>query len=90
MLALTYVAAAVATLPLVLILFHLLKQGAAFITPAFFTEMPKPVGEPGGGMSNAIVGTLILVGVASAFGPLSESAPASTWQRSAVCGSLMW
>ena len=68
MLALTYVAAAVATLPLLLILFHLLKQGASFIKPAFFTEMPKPVGEPGGGMSNAIVGTLILVGIASAFG----------------------
>jgi phosphate transport system permease protein len=68
MLALTYVAAVLATLPLLLILFHLLKKGAAFLTPAFFTEMPRPVGEMGGGMSNAIVGTLILVGVASAFG----------------------
>jgi phosphate transport system permease protein len=68
MLALTYVAAVLATLPLLLILFHLLKKGAAFITPDFFTEMPAPVGETGGGMSNAIVGTLILVGVASAFG----------------------
>lgn len=68
MLALTYVAAVLATLPLLFILFHLLKKGAAFITPDFFTEMPRPVGETGGGMSNAIVGTLILVGVASAFG----------------------
>ncbi|HEY8164137.1 MAG TPA: phosphate ABC transporter permease PstA [Gemmatimonadaceae bacterium] len=68
MLALTYVAAVLATLPLLFILFHLLKKGAAFITPGFFTEMPSPVGETGGGMSNAIVGTLILVGIASAFG----------------------
>jgi phosphate transport system permease protein len=68
MLALTYVAAVLATLPLLLILFHLLRKGAAFLTPSFFTQMPNPVGETGGGMSNAIVGTLILVGVASAFG----------------------
>ena len=68
MLGLTYVAAIIATLPLLFIIFHLLKQGAAFLRPAFFTEMPKPIGEPGGGMANAIVGTLILVGTASAIG----------------------
>lgn len=68
MLGLTYVAAALATLPLLLILIHLLKEGASYIRPAFFTQMPKPVGEPGGGMANAIVGTLILVSVASAIG----------------------
>ena len=68
MLGLTYVAAALATLPLLLILIHLLKEGASYIRPAFFTQMPKPVGEPGGGMANAIVGTLILVSVASVIG----------------------
>ena len=68
MLGLTYVAAIVATLPLIFIIFHLLKQGASFIRPSFFTEMPKPVGEPGGGMANAIVGTLILIGTASVVG----------------------
>ena len=68
MLGMTYGAAAIATLPLLFIIFHLLKQGAEFIRPAFFTEMPKPVGEPGGGMANAIVGTLILIGSASAIG----------------------
>ena len=68
MLGLTYVAAIVATLPLIFIIFHLLKQGASFIRPGFFTEMPKPVGEPGGGMANAIVGTLILIGTASLVG----------------------
>jgi len=68
MLGLTYVAAAIATLPLLLILLHLLREGAKYIRPSFFTEMPKPVGEAGGGMANAIVGTLILMSVASVIG----------------------
>ncbi|HXV16217.1 MAG TPA: phosphate ABC transporter permease PstA [Gemmatimonadaceae bacterium] len=68
MLAMTYAAAVIATLPLLFIIFHLLRQGATFIRPSFFTEMPKPVGEAGGGMANAIVGTLILIGIASAIG----------------------
>jgi phosphate transport system permease protein len=68
MLGLTYVAAIIATLPLLFIIFHLLRQGASHLRPSFFTEMPKPVGEAGGGMANAIVGTLILIGVASAIG----------------------
>ena len=68
MLSLTYVAAVLATLPLLFILFHLLKQGASTLTPDFFTNMPRPVGEAGGGMSNAIVGTLILIVIAGAIG----------------------
>ena len=68
MLGMTCVAAIVATLPLLFIIFHLLRQGAAYLRPAFFTEMPNPVGESGGGMANAIVGTLILIGTASIVG----------------------
>ena len=68
MIGLTYVAAALATLPLVLILFHLLRKGASSLSLAFFTHTPRPVGEPGGGMANAIVGTLMLLGLASAIG----------------------
>lgn len=68
MVTLTYVAAAVATLPLLFILFHLVKVGAASISPDFFVRTPKPVGEAGGGMSNAIVGTLILISVAAVIG----------------------
>src|SRR6185295_4641037 len=64
----TYAAAAVATLPLIMILVYLAKQGASAVSWVFFTNMPKPVGEAGGGMANAIVGTLILIGVASAIG----------------------
>jgi len=68
MLGLTYAAAAVAILPLLFILLHLIREGAAHIRPGFFTDMPRPIGEPGGGMANAIVGTLIVISVASAIG----------------------
>jgi phosphate transport system permease protein len=68
MIGLTYLCAVLATLPLLLILWHLIAKGASSISLAFFTHMPRPVGEPGGGMANAIVGTLILIGIASAIG----------------------
>ena len=68
MIGLTYLAAVLATLPLVLILVHLAVKGASSLSVAFFTNMPRPVGEAGGGMANAIVGTLVLIGVASAIG----------------------
>jgi len=68
MVALTCVAAALAIVPLVAILGYLIKQGAGALSLDFFTSMPKPVGEPGGGMANAIVGTLILIGIASTVG----------------------
>lgn len=54
-----------ATLPLVLILFYILRQGFAAINWSFLTNLPKPVGESGGGILNAIAGTLIIVGTAA-------------------------
>lgn len=60
--------AIVVTLPLIFILAHLLRTGAGSLDVAFFTRMPAPVGESGGGMANAIVGTLMLIGIAAAFG----------------------
>jgi phosphate transport system permease protein len=65
--ALCGVAVVLALLPLALILFYVIKQGFTSLNWAFFTQMPKPVGEPGGGMANAIVGTLILIGLAALF-----------------------
>ncbi|HET7436385.1 MAG TPA: phosphate ABC transporter permease PstA [Thermoanaerobaculia bacterium] len=56
-----------ALIPLALILFYVISQGFSALNWAFFTEVPKPVGEAGGGMANAIVGTLILIGVAAAI-----------------------
>lgn len=54
----------VALVPLVLVLFYVVRQGFTSLNWDFFTKMPKPVGEAGGGMANAIVGTLILIGIA--------------------------
>lgn len=68
MVTLTYVAAIVATLPLILILWYLLQKGAASIDANFFLHMPAPSGETGGGMANAIVGTGIIILVASVVG----------------------
>jgi phosphate transport system permease protein len=68
MIGLTFAAALVAVLPLLLILWHLVSQGATSVGWDFFTHMPKPTGEKGGGMANAIVGTGILVAIASVIG----------------------
>src|SRR5690349_7937545 len=68
MIALTYLAAFVATLPLLLILWHLAERGLSTLNWAFFTHMPAPAGEKGGGMANAIAGTGILILVASVLG----------------------
>jgi phosphate transport system permease protein len=68
MVGLTCLAAAVAVVPLLVILAYLLKQGAGALSLGFFTNMPKPVGEAGGGMANAILGTLMLIGIASLVG----------------------
>ena len=68
MIGLMYVAAAIAVLPLLLIIVHLIRLGASSVTLAFFTQNPRAPNEGGGGMANAIVGTLILIGIASAVG----------------------
>ncbi len=57
----------VALVPLAFILFFVMKEGIQALNLDFFTQMPKPVGEAGGGMANAIVGTLILSGLGSLF-----------------------
>lgn len=54
-----------ALVPLALILFFVVSQGIQALDFAFFTHLPAPVGQPGGGMANAIVGTLMLSGLAA-------------------------
>jgi phosphate transport system permease protein len=54
--------------PLVAIFIYLVYKGASSLNLDFFTKLPKPVGESGGGMANAIVGSAILLGVSSAIG----------------------
>lgn len=54
--------------PLVAIFVYLIYKGARSVNLAFFTQVPKPVGEAGGGMANAIVGSGVLLALASAIG----------------------
>ncbi len=55
-------------LPLFSILLNLLVQGVTSLNMNFFLKLPAPVGESGGGMANAIVGSVILIAVASCIG----------------------
>ena len=55
----------VALVPLGWILFFVVRQGVPALDLAFFTHLPKPVGEPGGGMANALAGTGVLLGLAA-------------------------
>ncbi|OFV93069.1 MAG: phosphate ABC transporter, permease protein PstA [Acidobacteria bacterium RIFCSPLOWO2_12_FULL_65_11] len=55
----------IALVPLAFVLFFVISQGIGAINLDFFTHRPVPVGEAGGGMANAIVGTLIITGLGS-------------------------
>lgn len=78
-------------LPLVAVLWYTITEGWSGLSWEFFTQLPKPVGEPGGGMANAIVGSGIVVGLAAlAAVPLGILAGifiseyASSWFASAI------
>ena len=60
-------AVVLALIPLVLIFIYVIKQGFSSLNWDFFTKMPKPVGEAGGGMANAMLGTLWLIAIAALF-----------------------
>ncbi|ABF41974.1 phosphate ABC transporter membrane protein 2, PhoT family [Candidatus Koribacter versatilis Ellin345] len=61
-------AAALVLLPLGAIFVYLLMKGIGSINIAFLTQTPKPVGEPGGGMANAIAGSAMILAMASCIG----------------------
>jgi phosphate transport system permease protein len=68
-------ATAMVVLPLGLLVVRLFGSGLHGLSLGFFLHMPKPVGEPGGGMANAIVGTLIVIGIGAAIAvPLGVAA----------------
>ncbi len=62
------IAAVLVLAPLFAILGYLLVKGASSVNWAFLTQTPKPVGEAGGGMGNAIAGSAIILGIASLIG----------------------
>ncbi|HKJ93592.1 MAG TPA: hypothetical protein VJ957_10500, partial [Longimicrobiales bacterium] len=61
-------AAAIVLTPLVLVLVYLIGRGVGSINLAFFTQLPAPAGESGGGVAQAVVGTLELLALASVIG----------------------
>jgi phosphate transport system permease protein len=63
-----FISALLVIAPLALVFFHLLVNGAGSVNWDFFTKLPTPVGAPGGGMVNAIVGSLELLALAAAIG----------------------
>jgi phosphate transport system permease protein len=68
MLSMSLLAAIITIIPLILIFYYTISKGITYLNLDFFIHMPKPVGESGGGMANAIVGTLILIGIGGAIG----------------------
>ncbi len=66
------VLALVPVIPLVFILANIIKEGISVLHSGFFFHLPRPPGEEGGGISNGIIGTLIIVGVSVIIGvPIS-------------------
>jgi phosphate transport system permease protein len=62
------VALVAAFIPLTSVLYLVVSKGAAGLSWDFFTALPKPVGESGGGIGNALMGTLYMVGIACLMG----------------------
>jgi phosphate transport system permease protein len=54
--------------PLAFIFVHIIKMGLSSISLDFFTQIPKPTGETGGGMANGIVGSAVMIAMASLLG----------------------
>src|ERR1700728_1739578 len=65
---LSILATIIVIVPLIAILFYLIYKGASSLNLAFFTHIPAPVGEEGGGMANSIVGSGIILLLASLMG----------------------
>lgn len=68
MILLMFSATVAVLVPLGLIFFHILKMGITSLSLDFFTQIPKPTGEAGGGMANGMAGSVLMIGVASLIG----------------------
>ena len=66
--AITFACTLLVIAPLAFVFFHLIRSGLGAVNWEFFTQLPKPVGELGGGMANALVGTFILLGLEALLG----------------------
>ena len=54
--------------PLIFIFVHIVKMGFSSMSIDFFTQIPKPTGETGGGLANGMVGSMVMIAIASALG----------------------
>jgi len=70
MLALCGLAAGLSAAILVVLLLYVLVKGIAYVNLEFLTALPRPLGEPGGGMANAFVGSAVMVGLATLWATL--------------------
>lgn len=68
MISLCVLAGFITIVPLIYIFFYTTQSGISSLNVDFFTQLPKPVGEEGGGMANAIVGSLILISIGGLMG----------------------
>jgi len=68
MYALTILATLLAVIPLALVLYYVAVRGLGVLNLQFFTQVQAPPGEAGGGLKHSIMGTLLIVGMASALG----------------------
>jgi phosphate transport system permease protein len=68
MLSSALLSALITIVPLFLVFYYTVKEGVPYLNVDFFAKLPTPIGETGGGMVNAIVGTLILIGIGGAIG----------------------
>ena len=68
MISLCVLAGFVTIIPLIYIFFYTTQSGISSLNVDFFTQLPKPVGEEGGGMANAILGSLILITIGGLIG----------------------
>ena len=68
MLGCLFLLSVIAAIPFLFIVYYVLAKGISAVNWDFFTQLPKPPGEEGGGMANALIGSLVVVGMASLVG----------------------
>lgn len=91
MLGILGLAASIAIFPLLSVFLFVIKQGASALNLDFFTSLPLPVGEAGGGIGNAIAGTAVLILLSAAIGiPVGIAAGVylSEYGTGKIAGSL--
>ena len=83
------IAATIAVILFVIVLWYIARRGISALNVDFFTRTPAPVGQPGGGMANAIAGTILIVGLGAAMA-IPIGIGAGTYLAEYGHGRLAW